>query len=73
MTPPNDHAVRGDSVSSELRRLFDCIERLIHDGLEHGHFRYEIKGTIGKNLRRELVIEAGVSHKFTVSLDDLSR
>jgi len=46
---------------------------VILDGLQHGHFRVAISSTIGKGNRRELVIEAGKSHKFTIPEDELPR
>lgn len=73
MTLPTDLKSRDESTISELQRVFQTMERLVYDGLHHGHFQYSIKGSVGKNLRRELVIEAGVSHKFTVPIDELSR
>lgn len=72
MTTRNDQTLPHDVSNSELRSVFDCLERLICDGLKHGHFRYEIKGIVGKGLRRELIIEAGVSHRFTIPVGELS-
>jgi hypothetical protein len=46
---------------------------VILDGLQHGHFRFVISSAIGKRNRRELVIEAGKSHKFTIPKDELPR
>jgi hypothetical protein len=41
------------------------------DGLRHGFFDYSITCEIGKDRRRELVIRAGKSHKFTIPEDEL--
>jgi len=52
------------------------LERLIQifvEGLRHGHFRCTISIAIGKANRRELVIEAGKSHRFTVPEEELPR
>ena len=70
--PGNDHS-QEECTTSELQRVFQTMERLVYDGLHHGHFQYSIKGVVGKNLRRELLIEAGVSYKFTVPIEELSR
>jgi hypothetical protein len=70
---PTDDNSLDESIISELQRAFQTIERLVYDGLHHGHFQYSIKCSVGRNLRRELVIEAGVSHKFTVPMDQISR
>jgi hypothetical protein len=54
----------------------DPIERIVEimtDGLVHGHFRYTISCGIGKGNRRELVVEAGKSYKFTIPEEELPR
>ncbi|MEZ5782398.1 MAG: hypothetical protein R3D70_12375 [Rhizobiaceae bacterium] len=57
----------------QLRQALDQIDQIVLDGLRHGHFRCTISSGIGKNNRRDLVIEAGKSHKFTIPVDELSR
>ena len=50
------------------RNSATCLTELLQvvlDGLRHGHFRCAISSVIGKGNRREIVIEAGKSHKFT--------
>jgi hypothetical protein len=47
--------------------------QVVRDGLRHGHFRCAISSAIGKGNRREVVIEAGKSHKFTIPEDELPR
>jgi hypothetical protein len=59
----------GPQFHEALRRLVDVVQ----DGLRHGHFRCAISSGIGKNNRRELVIEAGKSHKFTIPEEELPR
>ena len=39
--------------------------------IRHGHFRCKISSGIGKGNRRELVIEAGMSHKFNIPEEEL--
>ena len=63
---PND----GLSNGPQLRQALDQI---VLDGLRHGHFRCAISGPIGKNNKRDLVIEAGKSHKFTIPEVELPR
>ena len=58
---------------SQLREAIDQIDQIVLDGLRHGHFRATISSGIGKNNRRDLVIEAGKSHKFTIPEDELPR
>ena len=45
--------------------------QIVLDGLRHGHFRCSISGSIAKDKRRELVIEAGRSHKFNIPEKEL--
>jgi len=59
----------GPQAREALNRLFEVVM----DGLRHGHFRCAITGAIGKNNKRDFVIEAGKSHKFTIPEDDLPR
>lgn len=57
--------------SPQLREALDRIGQIVLDGLSHGHFRCAISSGIGKNNRRDLVIEAGKSHKFTIPEEEL--
>ena len=57
----------------QLREAFDRIEGLIMDGLRHGFFDYSIACEIGRDGRRQPVIRAGKSHKFTIPEDELPR
>ena len=69
--PPHPYA--GGSGGPQLREALDRIGQIVLDGLRHGHFRCAISSGIGKNNRRDLVIEAGKSHKFTIPEDELPR
>ena len=57
----------------QAREAINCLIEVVLDGLGHGYFRCAITGAIGKNNKRDLVIEAGKSHKFTIPEDDLPR
>ena len=59
-TRPDDSAC-GPQAREAINRLIDVVM----DGLRYGHFRCAITSAIGKNNKRDLVIEAGKSHKFT--------
>ena len=54
----------GHSGGPQFREAFERLDQVVLDGLRHGHFRCAISSCIGKGNRRELVIEAGKSHKF---------
>jgi hypothetical protein len=57
----------------QFREALERLVQLVRDGLCHGHFRCAISSAIGKGNRREVVIEAGKSHKFTIPEDELPR
>jgi hypothetical protein len=71
----NEPTPAGTSLSGgpQFREAFDHLIQIVLDGLRHGHFRCAISSGIGKGSRRELVIEAGKSHKFTIPEDELPR
>lgn len=57
----------------QLSEAFEHLNQLVIDGLRHGFFRCTISSDIVKGNRRELVIEAGKSHKFTIPQEELPR
>jgi hypothetical protein len=69
--PTQDDA--GQSGGPQFRAALDRLLQVVLDGLRHGHFRCAISSAIGKGSRREIVIEAGKSHKFTVPEEELPR
>lgn len=75
MSLPDEHiqSDAGPLGGPQMREALVCIQQILSEGLQHGHFRYTISGAIGKEKRRELVIEAGKSHKFTIPENELPR
>ena len=67
------HADTVLSGGPQFRAAFDRLVQIVLDGLRHGHFRCAISSVIGKGNRRELVIEAGKSHKFNIPEEELPR
>lgn len=63
----------GKGAEPELALAMERIKAIVLDGLAHGFFEVRIKGEIGRNQRRELLIQAGKSHKFTIPVEDLPR
>jgi len=63
----------GQSGGPQFREALERLSQIVLDGLRHGHFRCAIASVIGKGSRRELVIEAGKSHKFTILEEELPR
>lgn len=60
-------------ADTQLGEALDTITDVVLDGLRHGHFRCAISSQIGNKKRREVVIEAGKSHKFTIPENELTR
>ncbi len=55
----------------QLQDALDHVERILVDGLRHGFFEYVISCETVRNQKRQLVIRAGKSHKFTIPEDEL--
>ena len=72
----NDREIQADTplpCGPQLQAAFDELRRIVVDGLRHGHFEGAISiGTLNGK-RRELLIKAGNSYRFTISLDELPR
>ena len=66
-------SVQNLEYGPQLRDALDRIEGLVVEGLRHGFFEYSLAGQTGKGGRRQLVIRAGKSHKFTIPEDELPR
>ena len=52
--------------SGQFREALDRLEGLVVDGLKHGFFDYSIACEVANGGKRQLVIRAGKSHKFTI-------
>ena len=65
------HPDQGDGCGGQVREALDRLRWLVVDGLKHGFFDYSISCEVGNKGRRQLVIRAGKSHKFTIPEDDL--
>jgi hypothetical protein len=68
ITPPFQRAKSG-----QVRKALDRLEGLVVDGLKHGFFECRIACEIVSGGKRQLVIRAGKSHKFTIPEDELPR
>jgi hypothetical protein len=49
------------------------LEKVFLEGLRHGFFEYTLACEIGSGGKRQLVIRAGKSHKFSIPEDELPR
>jgi hypothetical protein len=59
--------------SGQVREALNRLEGLIVDGLKHGFFDYSIACEIAHGGKRQLVIRAGKSHKFTIPENEVPR
>ena len=67
------HHKHSNCYGGQLREALDRLRGLVVDGLKHGFFDYSISCEIGNRGKRQLVIRAGKSHKFTIPEEDLPR
>jgi hypothetical protein len=56
----------------QVREALDLLEGLFLDGLQHGFFEISLACEIVTGGKRQLVIRAGKSHKFTIPKDEIS-
>ncbi len=68
-----NHQNPGNGCGGQVREALDRLRGLVVDGLRHGFFDYSISCQIVNGGKRQLVIRAGKSHKFTIPEDDLPR
>jgi hypothetical protein len=61
------------SGGPQFREAMEHVIQLVRDGLRHGHFRCVISSSIGKGGRREVVVEAGNLHRFTIPAEEMPR
>jgi hypothetical protein len=59
--------------AGKVGEALDRLEALVVDGLKHGFFEYSITCEIANGGKRQLVIRAGKSHKFTIPEDEVLR
>ncbi len=59
--------------SGQLRKALDRLEGLVVDGVKHGFFDYSIACEVANGGKRQLVIRAGKSHKFTIPENEVPR
>ena len=71
MAEPQDHPPFERARSGQVREALDRLEGLVVDGLKHGFFEYSVACEIANGGKRQLVIRAGKSHKFTIPASEL--
>jgi hypothetical protein len=58
----------------QSKAVDDMLNKINHEimsGMKHGFFRCEIKIAMLSSGRREIILEAGKSHKFHVSPEEI--
>ena len=68
IAPSQQRIARG-----QVREALDVLEGLVVDGLKHGFFDYSIACEVANGGKRQLVIRAGKSHKFTIPENEVTR
>ena len=63
----------GRANGRQIREALAHLERIVVDGLRHGFFDCSIACEIVSGGKRQIVIRAGKSHKFTIPEDELPR
>lgn len=54
-----------------LQELLQQLGNLIMRGIQHGHFDYQITGSSNANGRRNIVLKAGITHRYDMNISDL--
>jgi len=62
-----------DAHRGQIAEALAHLEKIVVEGVRHGFFECSIACVIGNGGKRQLVIRAGKSHKFTIPEEELSR
>jgi hypothetical protein len=65
--------LRHPAYGKQVCDVLDHLDFLVVDGLRHGFFDYSIACEIVSGGKRQIVIRAGKSHKFTIPVDEVPR
>lgn len=63
---------RSDNSSlNALQALFQQLGVQLLRGIKHGHFDYQITGSSNANGRQNIVLKAGLTHRYDMNMADL--
>ena len=63
----------GQVHTGQLGEALSHLAKIVVEGVHHGFFDYSVACEIGPGGKRQLVIRAGMSRKFTISQAELKR
>lgn len=58
---------------NQLETAIEKVVAELRDGLRHGFFEYRLVGEIVTGRKRQLILEAGKKHKFTIPAEELEQ
>jgi len=73
MSNMNKVIATSETAGYEFTKLMEKLRMILIDGIEHGFFNAEISVTTTQQGRRQILISAGKSFKYTIKTDDLPR
>lgn len=62
-----------NASARDFDMLMDQLRVILIDGIKHGFFDSEISVRALRSDRRDVLISAGKSYKYTIRIDDLPR
>jgi hypothetical protein len=57
----------------QFRNGLEQLQRLVIEGAQHGYFELAVTCQVGNGKKRELIIRAGKTYKFTFPEEELPR
>lgn len=56
-----------------LAAMLEMIQCLVIEGCQHGFFEMSVQVEMIRDRKRQVIIKAGISHKFTIPAEELDR
>ena len=61
------------NIRTDLDRALYLVERIILDGLAHGHFQLSVRSELIGSGKRQLIVSGGNSYRFAIAPEELRR
>jgi hypothetical protein len=68
---PSKHVI--GLCGPQFRNGLEQLQRLVIEGAQHGYFELAVTCQVGNGKKRELIIRAGKTYKFTFPEEELPR